>query len=141
MGADPKYQQDGQTQAAAIANGNQRLTRALTSIVLHLKPGAPLTHPASARFATLASDALDALARHVVSPGDATAAPLPPLLAALESFQVPASVVTGSTAPFAQRDQWVFGQMSRAALELSAMLLAASPPTEASAPAPAPSPQ
>jgi len=38
-------------------------------------------------------------------------------------------------APFAQRDHWVFGQMSRAALELSAMLLAASQPADATAPA------
>jgi len=133
MAADPKHQQDGLTSAAAIANGNQRVTRALNTIAIHLKPGAPLTQPESARFAILASDALEALSVSVTH-RDASTAPLQPLLTALESFQVPASIGTTSTAPFAQRDHWVFGQMSRAALELSAMLLAASPPADADAP-------
>lgn len=141
MAADPKYQQHGLTSAAAIANGNQRLTRALTTIAIHLKPGAPLTHPESASFTTLASDALEALARHVVAPDEPSAAPLKPLLAALESFQAPASAISTSTAPFAQRDHWVFGQMSRAALELSAMLLAATPPTVAMSNVPTGSPE
>lgn len=125
MAADPRHQQDGLTSAAAIANGNQRVTRALTTIAIHLKPGAPLTQPESVRFATLAGDALEALAASVTQ-RDTSDDSLRPLLTALESFQVPASIGTASTAPFAQRDHWVFGQMNRAALELSAMLLAAS---------------
>jgi uncharacterized membrane protein YccC len=123
MAADPKHQQHGLTQAAAVANGNQRLTRALTTIGLHLKPGTPLTAPEAARFTTLASDALEALATSVTAT-DATGPSLQPLLGELESFQVPATIGTASNSPFAQRDHWVFGQMSRAALELSAMLLA-----------------
>ena len=46
-----------------------------------------------------------------------------PLLAQLEDFQAPLADPGSATA---ERDRWVFGQMSRAALELSAMLLAAS---------------
>ena len=127
MSGDPKHQQDSLAQAAALANGNQRLTRALTTIALHLTPGSPLTHPEAARFSGLAGEALAALALRIES-RDASAPPLAPLLTALEDFQVPPP----ETDPAAQRDQWVFGQMSRAALELSAMLLAASPaaPTE-----------
>ena len=128
MAADPKHQQYGLTQAAAIANGNQRLTRALTTIALHLTPGSPLTHPEATRFTTLAADALEALAASV-SQTEASPATLAPLLAALESYQAP---VPAANAP---REHWVFGQMSRAALELSAMLLAASQPAETTAPA------
>ena len=122
MAADPKFQQEGLAQAAAIANGNQRLTRAFTTIALHLSPGAPLKQPEAARFAELAGNALEALAVSV-GQSDAPASTLAPLLAALEDFQAP---LPESTAAGAQRDHWVFGQMSRTALELSAMLLAAS---------------
>ncbi len=129
MAGDPKHQQDSLAQAAALANGNQRLTRALTTIALHLTPGSPLTHPEAARFSGLAGEALAALALRIES-RDASAPPLAPLLTALEDFQAPPP--EPAAPDVAQRDQWVFGQMSRAALELSAMLLAASPaaPTE-----------
>ncbi|RFC47672.1 MAG: hypothetical protein DUW69_001364, partial [Verrucomicrobia bacterium] len=50
------------------------------------------------------------------------------LLSALESYQAPIPAANVA------REHWVFGQMSRAALELSAMLLAASPPTDATTP-------
>ena len=131
MAVDPKRHRESLAQAAAIANGNQRLTRALTAIALHLTPGSPITNPGITRFAELSSQALEALAVNATheTPDPALA----PLLAALEDFQSPLSD-PGSAA--AQRDQWVFGQMSRAALELSAMVLAAlqtgnseSPPT------------
>jgi hypothetical protein len=121
MAADPKRHRDTLAQAAAIANGNQRLTRALTTIALHLTPGAPLNRPEVGQFSQLASDALDALAVAVTE--DGASALLAPLLAQLEDFQAPLADPGSATA---ERDRWVFGQMSRAALELSAMLLAAS---------------
>jgi uncharacterized membrane protein YccC len=127
MAGDPKHQQDGLAQAAALANGNQRLTRALTTIALHLTPGSALSHPDAGRFSQLAGAALEALALRIESK-DPVAPPLTPLLAALENFQAPPAD-SAATDGAAQRDQWVFGQMSRAALELSAMLLAASPGT------------
>ncbi len=127
MAADPKHQQYGLTQAAAIANGNQRLTRALTTIALHLTPGSPLAQPEAARFGTLAGDALEALAVSAGASAESPAA-LAHLLSALESYQAPIPAANVA------REHWVFGQMSRAALELSAMLLAASPPTDATAP-------
>jgi uncharacterized membrane protein YccC len=127
MAGDPKHQQDGLAQAAALANGNQRLTRALTTIALHLTPGSPLSHPDASRFSQLGDESLEALACRIESK-DPIAPPLASLLAALENFQAPAAESAVIDAA-AQRDQWVFGQMSRAALELSAMLLAASPGT------------
>lgn len=122
MAGDPKHQQDNLAQAAALANGNQRLTRALTTVALHLTPGAPLRHPASADFTHLAGDALDILACHVEAATDPRP-DLGPPRHALEAFDAP--VAAAASDREAQRDQWVFGQMSRAAVELSAMLLAA----------------
>jgi len=124
MAGDPKHQQDRLAQAAALANGNQRLTRALTTMALHLTPGSPLTHPEAGRFFELANGALGTLAQQVESP-DSAAPPLGPLLAALENYEAP--LAASEPGAGAQRDTWVFGQMSRAALELSAMVLAAAP--------------
>ncbi|MDB6094399.1 MAG: rane protein [Verrucomicrobia bacterium] len=122
MAGDPKHQQAALAPAAAIANGNQRLARALTTMALHLTPGTPLKHPEAARFHELATAALEALARRMESkesnPGE-----LAPLLAALENFQGP--LVGFANDATTRRDQWMFGQMSRAVVELSAMLLAA----------------
>ncbi|MDB6127096.1 MAG: rane protein [Verrucomicrobia bacterium] len=123
MAGDPKRQQNRLAQAAALANGNQRLTRALTTIALHLTPGTPLTHPDIVRFSRLASEALEAVANHIASP-QASGADLESLLAALESFQTPLAE-PGESRERAEREQWVFGQLSRVALELSAMLVSA----------------
>jgi uncharacterized membrane protein YccC len=127
MIGDPRNQREGIERAAALANGNQRLTRALTVVTLHLTPGRPLAWPEIGRFAQLAADVLDALAEGIEA-GAARDERLDPLLRTLEEFRFP----TPSSAPFAhsaeadaQRDHWVFTQLSRAATELSAMLLAA----------------
>lgn len=122
MSSDPKHQQASLAQAAALANGNQRLTRAFTTMALHLSPSAPLASGGADRFGQLAGDALEALAIQVeAGGGDGTPAPL---LAELEQFQGPLPGLAEDAA--SRREQWMFGQMGRAALELSAMLLAAS---------------
>ncbi|MDB6167492.1 MAG: rane protein [Verrucomicrobia bacterium] len=123
MNGDPKHQQESLARAAALANGNQRLTRALTTIAVHLAPGSPLADKSIARFGALASDALEALARETESGrrGDPS---LENLLSALESFHGPASAAPADAAD-ATRRQWVYGQLSRSALEMSAMILAA----------------
>jgi uncharacterized membrane protein YccC len=120
MIGDPKNKQDGLEQVAALANGNQRLTRALTVITLHLTPGAPLTQPGLERFSRLAGEALEALAASVEE-GEPAAGQLEPLLADLEKFQFP----DPGPGPTAQRDSWVFAQFTQGATELSAMILAA----------------
>ncbi|MEO6876731.1 MAG: FUSC family protein, partial [Opitutaceae bacterium] len=121
MATDPKRQRDTLAQSAAIANGNQRLTRSFTTIAVHLKPGSPVTEPEITRFVALASETLEALALSVLS-GQKPPPSLQDLLAGLESFQAPLPESTATSSP---RDQWVFSQMTRAALELSAMILAA----------------
>ncbi len=122
MMGDPKNRQEGLEQAAAVANGNQRLTRALTVITLHLTPGTPSAVPELERFERLAAEALEALAARE-EPG--ASMPLETFIAALENFRFPAPSSAGPGDRSAQRDHWVFGQLTRAATELSAMLLAA----------------
>lgn len=128
MSGDPKNQQEGLAQAAALANGNQRLTRALTVLTLHLAADAPLRRPEIARFAELAEATLEALARSIEA---GAVGEFDPLLAALEGF---APRETPGGAP---REHWVLAQFTRAATELSAMVLAATAATPAPAPTPA----
>ncbi len=128
MSGDPKNRQHGLEQAATLANGNQRLTRALNVLTLHLKPGTPLTLPELTRFGQLADETLDALARSTAHTAPA-AKQLHALLSSLERFTFP--VPAESSDEKIHRDHWIFAQLTRAATELSAMLLAA----EDSAPA------
>jgi len=117
MMGDPQNQQEGLERAAAIANGNQRLTRALTIVALHLTPGAPLAAGELAAFGRLADEALAALAGTLVPAAAARPADLDRLIADLEAFAPPA-------ADAGRRDGWVFAQLLRAGTELTAMLLA-----------------
>ena len=119
MMGDPQNRQDRLEQAAAIANGNQRLTRALTVIAMHLVPCETLTEPGLAAFARLADDALDAMVRTAAAGLAAGPAHLTPLGEALERFVPTPSSTTGD-----RRSGWVFAQLSRAGAELTAMLLA-----------------
>lgn len=123
MTGDPRNQREGLERFAMLANGNQRLTRALTVLTLHLTPSAPLTHPELSRFADLASDALEELAK-TVEAGRSNHATRQQLFAALENFELPLPPLE-STAAGAQRERWIFAQLMRAATELSALLLAA----------------
>lgn len=119
MMGDPQNRQDRLEQAAAIANGNQRLTRALTVIAMHLVPRETLTEPGLAAFARLADDALDAMVRTAAAGLPAGPSHLTPFGEALERFTPPPSSLAGD-----RRSAWVFAQLSRAGAELTAMLLA-----------------
>lgn len=123
---DPKNQQAGIEYAATLANGNQRFTRALSVLTLHLTPGAaPLAQAELKQFAGLAGEALDALAR-VTESGVETPRALEPLLQSLEKLSLPVPPPEAERAgPEAQRNYWAFAQLTRAGTELSAMLLAA----------------
>lgn len=125
--ADPRNQQDRLEQSAALTNGNQRLTRALNVVALHLTPGHPLRHPEAAAGAALLADTLETLAHYVETENPAPGT-LAPLLAALEKISLPIPPANSSD-PIAQRDHWVFTQLSRGTTELSAMLMAAEPVT------------
>lgn len=118
MNGDPKNRQHGLEHAATLANGNQRLTRALNVLTLHLKPGAPLTSPELTRFAELSRAALDSLAdstEHNTVPHQQLEAQL----RTMEAFVLPVPENSASA------EHWIFTQLTRSTTELSAMLLAA----------------
>jgi hypothetical protein len=119
MAADPKAQQTGLEQAAALANGNQRLTRALTVVALHLTTGAPLPRSELGRFVSTAVETLDALATAIETDRQGSGQ-MAGLRAALDSLTLPTPPVT---APPLEHS--AYSQFARCATELSAMLLAA----------------
>ncbi len=116
MSGDPKNRQDGIEHAATLVNGNQRLTRILNILALHLAPGRGVSDPSIARFRALAGDTLERLGS-ACERGTPPPAQLEPLLTALESALFPAQAATDS-------ERWAFAQLARAATELSALLLA-----------------
>ena len=120
MGGDPKNRQDRLEAAAALANGNQRLTRALNLMALELGAAGPLEAPALGEFAALADAALAALAAGLEA-DSAEPAPLAQARAALDRLRLP-QLEDGAAEP---RQTWAFAQLARAGTELSAMLLAA----------------
>ena len=122
ISGDPKNQQLGLEQAATLANGNQRLTRAFNVIALHLTPGAPLAHPELDRFAHLGASTFDALAL-AVERDEPLLPRLGELATAFAQLRLPVPP-PAATDPDARRDRWVFSQLGRAATELGAMLLA-----------------
>ncbi len=120
MIGDPKNQQERLEQAAALANGNQRLTRAFNVLALHLNPGAPVTHPTVTVFTKLAAEIFETLALSIEIPGSSMSAGVA-LRQSLNSLKFPAPGVTENDE--AKRTQWIFTQFGRATTELSAMLL------------------
>jgi uncharacterized membrane protein YccC len=122
MAGDPRTQRAGLENAATLANGNQRLTRALTLIALHLTPGSALERSELTAFVQLATEALDALAR-AAERGEPAHDQLETLSTALETLRLPLPPAAARDAS-AQRDHWVFSQLAHAATELSALLLA-----------------
>ncbi|HKB56357.1 MAG TPA: FUSC family protein [Lacunisphaera sp.] len=129
MSGDPKNQQAGLEEAAALANGNQRLTRALTVVALHLAPGAPLSRPELARFVEVGTETLEALAI-VTETEQADADRIRALRHALDQLALPAPNAAGAT----PLEHSVYSQFARCATELSAMLLAAQSTIAASTP-------
>ena len=119
MSGDPKAQQEGIEAAAALANGNQRLTRALTIVALHLTPGVALPQAEPGRFVAVAVETLEALAT-AAETGAPDAVRFGRQRAAFDSLTLRAPA--GATA----LEQSAYGQFARCATELSAMLLAAS---------------
>ena len=65
MMGDPKNRQEGLAQAAALANGNQRLTRSFNLVSLHLAPPAPAVGREQTAIAEQARATLDEIARRL----------------------------------------------------------------------------
>ncbi|QYM78070.1 FUSC family protein [Horticoccus luteus] len=116
---DPKNHQARVELFAALANGNQRLTRAFTGLALHLSTDTPLASPPLAHFGDLTARALDGISTRLAS----GASPerdeaCRTLLADLEKATIP----TGED----ERHRWISAQLARVNTETTALLLAAS---------------
>lgn len=123
MMADPRNRQDGLERVAALANGNQRLTRAFTVLALHLAAGVPLRLPAFARIASLATELLASLAEAVRA--DHAPADAEPRLAELRALTAAAAAELAATGT---REHAVIAQCALIATELGALTLATAEP-------------
>jgi uncharacterized membrane protein YccC len=118
--ADPAHQQARLQQAAALANGNQRVTRSLTVIALQLDAAARPQIPELAAFATAAEQILAGFSA-------ALSTSMSPKALATETRQLAESVamLASTHAPARQtREQAVLAQLPRLATEFGAMRLA-----------------
>lgn len=118
MSGDPKTQQEGIEAYAALANGNQRLTRALTVVAVHLSTGTSVQRSEPGRFVQAAFETLEALAV-IAESGRTDAARLAALRTALDNLSLRSP--PGAT----PLEHSVYSQFARGATELSAMVLAA----------------
>jgi uncharacterized membrane protein YccC len=122
LSGDPKNRQDIIERAAALANGNQRLTRALNGIVLHLEAGPPLEGSVLiSEFSARASEALEALAV-AAEKGDFQREQLDQIRSGLDRIEAQDPKIFGNGED-RQRLSWIIAQLGRASTELGAMLL------------------
>jgi len=124
MYGEPKNRADILQDAAAMANGNLRLTRVLNLLLLHLanKPP-PVIESALAEWEEAASSALEVLA---TTREECDEQALRLALSRLEGVEL------GRSGADQKHDSWVFTQLARASTELSAMLIEALPNLETS---------
>jgi uncharacterized membrane protein YccC len=122
MSGDPKNRRDAIERGAALANGNQRLTRILNLLALDLQAGKPATDESwLLEFSQRAEAALEALAV-AAGPGASQPDSFAALREALDRVHPETAAACGDEA--ARRRAWTGRQIGRAATELSAMLLA-----------------
>ena len=125
MAGDPKNRQDQLKAAAALANGNQRLTRALNLLAIHLAPGATVAQPELGAFAGHAEAALEAMAEAIERPEAEARPSWPGPGAALDGLRLPRRTRRAIDGPgAAPPSMGLRSQLARAATELSAMLVA-----------------
>jgi uncharacterized membrane protein YccC len=125
MYGEPKNRTDILQDAAAMANGNLRLTRVLNVLLLHLsnKPP-PVREPALSKWEDAACSTLEVLA----AIPEANEQTLQQALSRLEEVDL------GSSDRNQNSESWVFTQVARASTELSAMLIDAISPGDKSVP-------
>ncbi len=120
MLADPKNKQTGLQEAAALANGNQRITQALGVIALHLNDQKSLHSSTLDEFSDLCADAYRCLIsweEKGLLPPDTDAC-----LDRLGKLRLP-EIDPGHTDATRYREPWIFPQLARIITELGAMLL------------------
>jgi hypothetical protein len=115
MYGEPKNRADILQDAAAMANGNLRLTRVLNLLLLHLtnRP-APVSDPELSGWENAACHALDVLS---VSWDDLDEQGLESALTQLESLDFDRSSAESDSGA------WVFAQLGRGSTELTAMII------------------
>jgi uncharacterized membrane protein YccC len=119
MIADPKNQQRGLEQAGALANGNQRVARALSVITLHLD-GEKTRHAETVeQFSRLCGVAFEALI--FCEQTGRPPADIGEVLTGLKNFRLP-EIQRGEADPAHFREPWTYPQLGRIVTELSAML-------------------
>ena len=122
MIADPKNQQEGVELAAALCNGNQRLTRILNLFTIHVSPDERIKDPRFEAFTSLAIDALNHAAA-TFEDGTLDERSLGALREKLDGFAFPSAA--DAKDPLTAYPAWVFAHLERASTELSAILLTA----------------
>src|SRR5258708_15992187 len=120
MLSDPKNQQEGIEQAAALANGNQRITRILTVIALNLTENTRLRSPELDRAGEWVETAFGLIATAIES-GKPDIAQINRVRALLEGLQFPLTA-SQETAQTNRARQRTYAQLTRAATEPSAIL-------------------
>lgn len=118
MLGDPENQRERVEQAAALANGNQRLTRVMNLILVRLQEMKEPT-PVRPSFFSVAPQVLRDLAGHVEL-GPAHPASLERLLGTVAALRGPRD-----TTPPMPTFSWITSQTERAATELAAIVAAA----------------
>jgi uncharacterized membrane protein YccC len=123
LSGDPKNRQDMLDRAAALANGNQRLTRALNGVTLRMEPCPSLVGSSFiAEFGVHAGESLEALALSAER-GQADRQGLDTLRRQLDLMK-PDLAAVGIPEDERRRVAWIIAQLGRASTELGAMLLA-----------------
>jgi uncharacterized membrane protein YccC len=124
MSGDPRNRRETIERDAALANGNQRLTRVLNLLAVQLQAGMPPGDgPLLEAFAQRGGAALEALATAAAAGPGGAAIPLSPeLRSSLDRLRPAGAGAPGDEAD--RRRAWTDAQLGRAATELSAMLLA-----------------
>ncbi|MES2440204.1 MAG: FUSC family protein [Verrucomicrobiota bacterium] len=122
MNGDPKNRQDGLQQAAALANGNQRITNALAVIALHFNDQ-QTRHPEMLRHFTAVADAAFRALIETETTGRPSAA-INRVMEELKNFRLP-EIEPDHLDADRFREPWTYPQLFRVVTELSAMLLIA----------------
>lgn len=123
MSGDPGNRDDEIQRAAALVNGNQRMTRVLNVLARQLKAGGAVSGgPLLTEFRDRACEALEALAE-AAERGDPPREAFEALRAELDRMEAPAAAAD-ATGEEGLRQSWITAQLGRASTELSAMLLA-----------------
>ena len=121
MNADPRSRRDGLESAAALANGNQRVTNALSVVTLHLNDQRS-RHPDTLQdLRSVAEASFKALQ------AGAPSEQLTQALHDLEAFCLP-QLDPEHRDPSRFREPWVFPQFARILTEMAAMVVAAQKP-------------